>query len=678
MAVQFSERVESIMRFTLWLLATCAFAQAPAVFDAKSMDRSIDPCVDFYQYACGGWMKANPIPPDQTRWLRFSLLFNQNLTTLRTILETASKTETKRPAEQKIGDAYAACIDESAIARRGVAPIQAHLDLVAALSSKNGITAVIGALHQAGIGALFGFGAQQDLKNSKMQIGWLGTGALGLPDRDLYLKPDERSAGLRKSYVEHVTAIFRLAGRFPEDAASAADRVLSFETKLASAMLDRVAQREPKNSYHIYSVAELISLAPGFGWQEYFTKSGVPALASMTQTLNVSYPPYFREVESQIVQTPLDTWKAFLTWQVLRYSAQRLPAPFVEESFRFYGQVLVGQKENEQRWKRCVGEVNSSLRDLVGQKFVEVTFGDDGKRRIDALVAALRAALAKDIDSLAWMSDGTRKEAHAKLAAMAQKIGYPEKWLDYATIDIRRGDYFGNFERISAFNRQRNIAKIGNPVDPKEWNVPVPTVDAFYSGQNNQIVFPAGILQSPFFDKNADDAVNYGSIGSVIGHEFTHGFDDQGRKFDAVGDLRDWWSADDAKEYEKRAQCFIDEYSQFESVGLKLNGKLTLGENTADNGGLRIALMALVNSLGGKTVEKIDGFTPEQRFFLAFGQTWCSNATEKVSQVLVANDPHSPGRWRTNGTLMNMPEFAKAFACRVDQPMTRGPACRIW
>ena len=666
------------MKLALFLIAASAFAQSIPVFDPKALDRTVDPCVDFYQFACGGWMKANPIPPDQTRWGRFSLLANIVSNTLRDIVETASKTETKRPEDQKIGDAYAACMDEATINERGLSPIRAQLDRIAALANRNGITDVVIAVHLAGNGTLFRFGSQQDLKNAKVQIGALGVGSLGLPDRDLYLKSDARSEGLRKAYVDHVAAMFQLAGKSATDAAAAAQSVLKFEITLAKSTLDRVAQREPKNSYHVYTVAELISLAPGFNWQDYFQKTGAPAFAAPTQTLNVTYPPYFREMESQIVQASLDDWKAFLTWNVLRSSSLRLPTAFVDEGFRFYGKTLFGQKQNEPRWKRCTGEVNQSLRDLVGKKFVEATFGEDGKRRIDALVGALRGALNRDIDSLAWMSPETKKEAHAKLAAMAQKIGHPEKWETYANVEIRRGDYIGNAERIAQFNRQKSLAKIGQPVDSKEWFFPAPTVDAFYNGQNNEIVFPAGILQAPFFDKNADDAVNFGSIGSVIGHEFTHGFDDQGRKFDAAGNLRDWWTANDAKEYEKRAQCFVDEYSQFESAGLKLNGKLTLGENTADNGGLRIALMALMSTLEGKPHEKIDGFTPEQRFFLAFGQTWCSNATDETAKVLVSTDPHSPGRSRANGTVVNMPEFGKAFACRIDQPMTRGPACRVW
>ncbi|MEO8025805.1 MAG: M13 family metallopeptidase [Bryobacteraceae bacterium] len=666
------------MRFVILLVAATAFAQS--VFDPKSMDRSVEPCTDFYQYACGGWMKANPIPPDQTRWLRFSVLANQNTATLRGILESAAKTETKLPIDRKIGDAYAACTDEAGINTRGLDPIRRFLDRIAGISSRAGITQAVSELHAGGIGVLFRFGSQQDLKDSKMQIGGINPAGLGLPDREFYLRNDERSVKLRAAYAAHIAAMLKLAGRSAEQAESAAQRVLAFETTLAKSTQDRVAQREPKNSYHVYSIAELVSLAPGFNWQEYFKQQGAPEFGDMAKTLNVAYPPYFREVESQIVQASLDDWKSYLTWHLLRSSALRLPDAFVDEGFRFYGKTLSGQKENEPRWKRCVGDVNQSLRDLVGQKFIAATFGDDGKRRIDALVAEIRAALSRDIDSLAWMSPETKKEAHAKLAAVTQKIGYPETWEDYATVEIRRDDYFGNAARSAAFYRKKNIDQIGKPKNRKEWFIPVTTVDAFYSGQNNEIVFPAGILQPPFFDKNADDAVNYGSIGSVIGHEITHGFDDQGRKFDAEGDLRDWWTANDAQEYEERAQCIVAEYSKFESAGLSLNGKLTLGENTADNGGLRIALMGLMASLAksGKPPGKIDGFTPEQRLFLAFGQTWCSNATDEVLKLLVATDPHSPGRWRVNGTVSNMPEFANAFACRVNQPMVRGPACRVW
>ncbi len=656
------------------LIVVSAFGQS--VMDPKALDRAVDPCVDFYQYACGGWMKANPIPPDQTRWLRFQILNQQNANTLRTILESAVRDATV-PAAKKMGAAYAACMDEAAVNERGLAPLKPQLERIAAITSRQGITEVITMLHHSGINVLFRFQSQQDLKNAKVQIGSLNVSPLGLPDRDLYFQPDARSVGLRKAYAEHVTAMFQFAGKSSEDATAMAQRVVKFEATIAKAMLDRVSQREPKNSYHIYTIAELVSLAPGFAWQDYFARTGAPTFGEMTATLNVSHPPFFREIESQIVQASLDEWKAYLTWHVLRFGALRLPTPFVDEFFRFYGKTLNGQRENEPRWKRCVNDVTQSLRDAVGQRFVEATFGQDGKWRIDNMVANLRDALGRDIDSLDWMSAATKKEARTKLAAVTEKIGHPAKWDDYAALELRPDDYYRNYERIGAYNRKKSLEKIGKPVDRGEWQIPASTVDAFYGGSNNEITFPAGILQPPFFDRNADDAANYGAIGTVIGHEFTHGFDDQGRKFDAAGDLRDWWTAQDAKEYERRAQCFVDEYSKFESAGLKLNGRLTLGENTADNGGVRIALLALLATIK-KPGETLDGFTPEQRFFLAFGQTWCNNTTEQIAKILVSTDPHSPGQWRANGTVRNMPEFAKAFACRVDQPMTRGPACRVW
>jgi putative endopeptidase len=653
-----------------------SIAAPPSVdFDVKNLDRTADPCVDFYQYACGSWMKANPIPSDQARWGRFDALAERNRNVLHDILEDASKPAPGRDAvTQKIGDYYAACMDEKAIDAKGLAPLQPELDRIRNLKDKADLAAAIARLHRGGIAALFEFGSGQDFKNSADVIAQADQGGLGLPDRDYYFKTDAKSEELRQKYVAHVQRMFELAGERPEQAKADAATVMRIETELAKNSLDLVSRRDPEKVYHKMTPQEMAALAPAFNWTVYFTDSGSPAFKS----INVGWPDFFKALNAQIESASLADWKTYLTWHALHSQAPLLPAAFVGENFDFYGRTLTGAKEMRPRWKRCADFTDGQLGEALGRKFVERTFGAEGKARTLKMVDALEKALGQDLQALDWMTPATKTKALAKLKAITNKIGYPDKWRDYSSVEIKRDDALGNSVRADAFEFQRQLNKIGKPVDRGEWLMPAPTVNAYYDPQMNNINFPAGILQPPFYSNAMDDAVNFGGIGMVIGHELTHGFDDEGRQFDAVGNLNDWWTEADAKEFDRRAACLVDEYSKFSvAPGANVNGKLTLGENTADNGGLRIALMALMNTIGKKQ-DKIDGFTPEQRLFLSFGQIWCENTREEAARMQVQTNPHSPARFRVNGVMVNMPEFQKAFACKTGQPMVSPNACKVW
>ena len=664
----------------LTLLLTLFTAAAPAQntpgFSIANMDRSVNPCVDFYQYACGGWMAAHPIPPDETRWGTFDELAESNRTILRGILEKASVNDPQRtPLEQKIGDYYAACMDEAAIDKLGGSPLKPDLDRIDAITSKFALVNALVPLHLMGVNVMFNFSSGSDFKNSMIQIAQADQGGLGLPDRDYYLKDDAKSVELRRQYVEHVRKMLELLGEPEPKAASDAQVVMRFETGLAKGSLDLVSRRDPEQIYHKLTLHQLVSLAPGIDWSKYFSGMGAPSFTD----LNVMVPNFFRTLESMMVQTSLEDIKTYLRWQLLHSEAALLSTPFVNEDFRFFRQILAGAKELQPRWKRCVTAVDNDLGFALGQKYADVAFGPDQKARTLKMVREIEKALNDDIDTLSWMTPATRKEALIKLRAVTNKIGYPDKWRDYSSVKIVRGDALGNDERATEFETHRVLNKIGTPTDRSEWVMTPPTVNAYYNPTENNINFPAGILQPPFYDKRLDDAVNYGAIGSVEGHELTHGFDDEGRQFDPEGNLRDWWTPEDAKEFEKRAQCFIQEYSSFTPVdNLHLNGKLTLGENTADNGGVRLAFMALMAALNGKPRPKIDGLSQEQRFFLGWGQIWCQNVRPETERMLIQVDPHSPGRERVNAVVSNMPEFQHAYACKAGQPMVREPACRVW
>jgi len=661
----------------------------PDHFDLKSVDTAVDPCVDFYQYACRKWQAANPIPPDQAGWSHGAKLALWNQGVLRDVLEKASADDAKRSAvEQKIGDYYSSCMDETAINNKGIAALKLELDRINALKDKKELGAELAHLHaitfalaqatdSGAATAAFGFGSGQDLDDATKVVATADQGGLGLPDRDYYLKDDAKSVELRQQYVAHVEKMFTLLGENAAQAKADAKVVLEMESALARGAMELVKRRDPANLNHKLSAKELRALTPQFSWDAYLNGIGAPE----TVHYLVTAPEFYKGFNQLIVSSSLANWKTYLRWNLVRISAGLLSQPFVDENFDFYGRKLVGQKEIRPRWRRCVGAVDRDLGEALGQAYVERTFGAEGKQRMLKMVNALEESLGTDIEQLDWMTPATKKEAMVKLKKIEDKIGYPNRWRDYSSVKIVRGDYTGNVFRSSEFELKRQLAKIGEPVDRIEWLMTPPTVDAYYDPQLNTINFPAGILQPPFFDKQMDDSVNYGAVGAVIGHELTHGFDDQGRKFDPDGNLRDWWTPQDGKEFERRAKCIADEYSGFEATpGVKLNGELTLGENTADNGGVRIALMALESTLSKDSSARqyVGGFTPEQRFFVSFGQVWCANQTPEVLRLQALSNPHSTPKYRVNGVVSNMPEFQKAFGCKQGQPMVRENACHVW
>jgi putative endopeptidase len=666
------------------LLLTGAALQLPAQESkttsesvASSLDKTADPCVDFYQFACGGWVKNNPIPADHPIWSRFNELAERNREVLRGILENAAKATNRTPNEQKIGDYYATCVDEDSINQKGIAVLKPEFDRIAALKDKAGLPALMAHLHSQGIDGLFAFYSGSDFKNAKEVIAQADQGGLSLPDRDYYLKDDAKSVELRKQFSEHVASTFKLLGDAPAKAPLEAGAVMQIETALAKGAMDRVERREPEKIYHKLSEQDWQALAPSFSFAKYVSDTGAPAFSS----LNVASPDFFKALDAELKSISLEDLKTYLRWHLVHSQVQSLPKAFVDEDFNFYGKTLQGTKELQARWKRCVAAADGDLGEALGQVFVEKYYPPEAKARTLKMVNQLEAALHQDISELPWMSDVTKKQALIKLAAIQDKIGYPAKWRDYTTLKIERGDAIGNSLRANAFEIHRQLAKIGKPLDKQEWQMTPPTVNAYYDPTENNINFPAGILQPPFYDFKADDALNFGGMGAVIGHEMTHGFDDQGAQFDLEGNLKNWWTQEDEKAFKERTQCIVDEYDQFVAVDdVHVRGKLTLGENTADNGGLRIAHMALMKSLAdsGKQSDKIDGFTPEQRFFLGWGQIWCQNETDQIARLLAQNNEHSPGKYRANGVMQNMPEFQKAWGCKAGQPMVRANACHVW
>ena len=678
--------VACLLVFIILSFSAVSFSQAvpnsqiAAGFSVDNIDKTADPCVDFYQYACGNWTKTVEIPADQPEWISFVEVDERNKVILRDILEKAAKGGAGRSAiDQKIGDYYGACIDESAADAKGIGPLKPELDRIAAAKDKTALIDAIARVHLIGPNPLFNFYSSPDFHNADMVIAYIDQGGLTLPDRKYYISDDDaKMVETRKKMVEYVTTLFTLSGQSAQQAAESAQTVLRIETALAKASMDRTLRRDPKSRDHKMTRDEAVALAPNFYLARYFTDVNAPAFSEV----NVSNPDFFKQVNGVLNAESLDALKIYVQWHLMNGAAPWLSKPYVDTHFKFQ-QALTGQDENQARWKRCVDATDNALGEALGQRYVDETFGADGKQRMLKMVDALEQALDQDIKGLPWMTDGTKKQAKVKLIAIRNKIGYPDVWRDYSKLNVEPGDLIGNFLRANEFESRRQIAKIGKPLDRKEWGMTPPTVNAYYSGSHNEVVFPAGILQPPFFDKKMDDAVNFGAIGAVIGHELTHGFDDQGRKFDPQGNLRDWWTDQDGKEFEKRASCVADEYGNFVAIDdKKLNGKLTLGENTADNGGARIALMALLNLIAqdktGKAAEKIDGYTPEQRLFLGFGRVWCEKRRPEFSRMLVNVDPHSPGRFRTNGVVQNMPEFQKAWGCKEGQPMVAANQCRVW
>jgi putative endopeptidase len=663
------------------LFAAALVAQLPELkttpgFDLTAIDKKANPCEDFYQYACGTWLKNNPIPPDQSSWGRFSELNERNQMILRQILEKASTAANRDPDTQKIGDYYAACMDENAINSKGVQPLQPELDSINAMKSTQDLAAVIARLHRMAVDVVFNFSSGQDAKDSNAVIGQADQGGLGLPERDYYFRDDPKAVETRKEYVAHIARMFQLLGVPAAQAQTQADAVMRLETALAKASLDITARRDPVKTYHKMKLAEFEGLSDSFSWSVYFRDIEAPKMDS----LNVAVPDFFKNQETMLKSVTLADWKAYLTFHIVHAQAAVLPTKFTDENFAFYRKYLTGAKEQRPRWKRCVAAVDGDLGEALGKAYVDLTFGAEGKARTLEMVRQIEIAMGQDLDKLTWMTPATKKKALEKLHAITNKIGYPDKWRDYSALRIVPGDALGNSLRSNEFEFNRQLQKIGKPVDRLEWQMSPPTVNAYYDPQMNNINFPAGILQPPFFDKQSNDAINYGAIGAVIGHELTHGFDDQGRQFDASGNLNDWWTETDAKAFEQRAECLVKEYASFDlDGGLHMNGKLTLGENTADNGGMHLAWIALMNDLAGKTLPKVGGYNEAQQFFLGFGQIWCTNETPEIVRLRAQTDPHAIDKYRVNGTVSNMPEFQKAFSCKAGLPMVRGGnACRVW
>jgi putative endopeptidase len=644
-------------------------------FDLEAIDRSADPCTDFYQFACGGWLQNNPIPSDQAKWGRFSELGENNRLILRDILDGVSSPSAQKNAnDQKIGDYYASCMDEEAIEKKGIAALKPELDRIAELKTKADLPVYLAYLHVNGPNAFFGIGSEPDFKNSSIMIAGVSQSGIGLPDRDYYFREDARSKDLREKYIRHIGNMFQLIGWSADKAKAGSETVMRIETALAKVSLDRMALRDPKAVYHRMSIKELQALSPAFEWDPYLAQIPSPKFAD----LNVGMPDFFKGMNSVINSESLEDIRAYLTWNVLHHATSMLPRAFVNENFNFYGKTLAGQKELRPRWKRCVSYTDGALGEALGVAYVKKTFGSEGKTRTLAMVKSLEDGLSRDLRDLPWMTEETKRQALDKLQSITNKIGYPDKWRDYSKLKIVRGEALGNEMRATEFESKRQLAKIGGPVDKKEWGMTPPTVNAYYNPLENNINFPAGILQPPFFDRKGDDASNYGGIGAVIGHELTHGFDDMGRQFDAKGNLRDWWTAKDAKAFDERAQCFVDEYNGFVAIDdVHVNGKLTLGENIADNGGLRIALMAYLAD-GGKKAKTIENFAPDQRLFLGWGQVWCESVTPEAARLQAQSNEHSAARFRVNGVVRNMPEFEKAFQCKTGAPLTPERRCRVW
>jgi putative endopeptidase len=672
-----------VLLLTLLFVSLFSFAQRSAsepVLDVSSMDKTVDPCVDFYTYSCGGWMKKNPIPPDQSNWGTYSKLEDENRVQLRGILEEAAKSAISRDSvTQKIGDYYASCMDEAAIEKLGIKPLQPELDRIAHLKTKQEFAEYISSAQYPpslyGGGVFFTFRSDQDYKNSNDVIAEVDQGGLGLPDRDYYTKDDAKSEELRKAYVAHVTKMFQLIGDSPADSANEAATVLRIETALAKGQMTRVERRDPPKLYHKMSLEELGKLTPSFGWATYFAKTG----AGSVQSLNVVAPDYFSTLNAELEKESLADWKTYLRWHAAHSAANDLSSAFVKEHFDFYGKTLRGRQELPPRWKRCTNNVDDDLGEALGQAYVAKYFSPQAKQAALKVVQEIEAAMQGEIQTLPWMGAATKEQALAKLHGIANKIGYPDKWRDYSALDVVRGDHIGNSERASWFEFHRWLAKIGKPVDRTEWGMTPPTVNAYYDPQKNDINFPAGVLQPPLFSALSDAAANYGDTGGTMGHELTHAFDDEGSQFDAAGNLRNWWTEADRKEFDKRAQCVVDQYSSYTIIDdIKINGKLTNGEDIADLGGTLLAYLAWKQDTAGQKLDPTEGLTPKQRFFVSYGQSWCTNERDENKRLRATVDPHSPEKYRANGVVANMPEFREAFHCKAGQPMVRENPCRIW
>lgn len=654
-----------------------AFPYTPGL-DLSAMDPNADACTDFYQYACGGWQQHNPIPADQARWSVYGKLYQDNQRFLWGILDGLAKNTTERsPAQQQIGDYFAACMDEGAVEALGAAPLKPYLDRIAALASKSELPALLATLQQSsgGRGLYFDFAAEQDFADSSQVIAFADAGGLGLPDRDYYTKDDDKSKTLRAQYQAHVARMFELLGDAPEAAQAAAQQVLEIETALAKASLTRVERRDPHAIFHKVDAKGLQALTPHFDWPAYLGAVGLSGL----DTFNVTQPAFYQALDKHWQAASLDAIKTYLRWHVAHANAEYLGSAFVNEDFAFFGKTLRGVPQLRPRWKRCVALVDDQLGEALGQEFVSRAFSPQLKQKTLHMTRQIEQAMQDDIDTLTWMSAETKTRALEKLHTIVNKIGYPDTWRDYSSIVISRTDFAGNVERANRFEAHRQLTKIGKPLDRGEWGMTPPTVNAYFNPQMNDINFPAGVLQPPLYDPKMDDAPSYGNTGGTIGHELTHGFDDEGRQFDAHGNLKDWWTPADAQNFTERAQCIVDQYAQYTVVDdIKINSKLTQGEDIADLGGLMLALVAWKAETAGQHLENRDGLTPEQRFFIGYAQWACENNRPENLRVDAVTNPHSPGKYRVNGLMVNTPEFKQAFACKVGQPMVSEKPCRVW
>jgi putative endopeptidase len=654
-----------------------SFPYTPGL-DVNAMDKTADPCVDFYQYTCGGWLKNNAIPADQPRWSVYGKLTQDNQRYLWGILEElAAKTQGRNARQQKVGDYFAACMDESAVEKLGAKPLAPMLGLINAMKSKRELPALLARLqlNTADSGFFFGFGSNQDFADSNKVIAFATSGGLSLPDRDYYLKPEDKSKEIRTQFVAHAARMFELLGDSADVAKRSAAKIMEMETALATASLSRVDRRDPHKLFHNMDAKGLKALTPGFDWNGYLQVAGLAKL----NAFNVTEPEFFKALEKLLQTSSLDDIKTYLRWHLVHASAEHLSTPFVNESFGFFSKTLRGVPELKPRWKRCVALVDGQLGEALGQEFVDRAFSAELKKKTLHMTKQIEQAMETDLKQLTWMSEATKKKAIEKLHSVVNKIGYPDKWRNYGALTVKRNDYIGNVQRGNIFESRRDLAKIGKPLDRGEWAMTPPPVNAYYNAQMNDINFPAGVLQPPLYDPKMDDAPNYGNTGGTIGHELTHGFDDEGRQFDARGNLKDWWTEKDSKEFTDRAQCIVDQYAQYTIVDdIKINSKLTLGEDIADLGGLVLGWMAWQAQIANTKPVSREGFSPEQRFFIGYAQWACENSRPEDLRDRALTNPHSPGKYRVNGLVINMPEFEKAFSCKPGQPMVRENRCKIW